>query len=178
MNSLKCKNLKVSFTLNSDIDLSLAKQKCFISENRTSFIIRHQVLSCVFTIYRHSLSCLHCTGINQACMISDIIEFIRIELENQVISTSIDNSLFTCKQNCLISLNDIIQKIQNTEDPIYFCQYINEIFPALFLKSKFKKSGIPSIIIFHNSSYVIIGGKCVKRVKEADAFVKILFSKI
>ena len=178
MNSLKCKNLKVSFTLSSDINLRLAKQKCFISENRTSFIIRHHILSCVFTIYSHSLRSLHCTGINQSCMVSNIIEFIRTELGNHVISTSIDNSLFTCKQNCLISLTDIIKKIQNSKDPIYFCQYVNEIFPALFLKCKSKKSGIPSIIIFHNSSYVIIGGKCVKRVKEANAFVKTLCSKI
>lgn len=172
--TLNCKNIKVTIELQSHIDIRLVEQKCFFSKNKTSYNFRYHELSCVFTIYNHSLGSLHCTGINHICMISQIIEFIKFELENCVLSTSIDNSLFTSKQNCYVPLNDIIRKVVDFESSPYFCVYIPEIFPALFLKPISKKSGPPSIILFHNSSYVIIGGKCMEKVKEADTFVKTL----
>ena len=172
--TLNCKNIKVTIVLRSHIDIRLVEQKCFISKKKTSTNFRHHELSCVFTIYNHDLRSLHITGINQICMISQIIEFIKFELENCVELTSIDNSLFTSKQDCFVPLNDIIRKVNDLKSSPYFCVYIPEIFPALFLKpiQKDKKSGVPSIILFHNSSYVIIGGKCMEKVKEANAFVK------
>ena len=174
--TLNCKNIKVTIELQSHIDIRLVEQKCFISKNRTSTNFRYHELSCVFTLYAHDLGSLHCTGINQICMISQIFEFVKFELENYVVSTTIDNSLFTSKQNCFIPLNDIIRKVADFESSPYFCVYIPEIFPALFLKPISKKSGPPSIILFHNSSYVIIGGKCMERVKEANVFVKTICS--
>ena len=105
-------------------------------------------------------------------MIDKIIEFIEIVLKNEVLSSRIDNSLFTCKQSCSISLSDVINKVSVLKNPIYYCTHSTEIFPGLFLKPHFKKTGLPSVILFHNSSYVLIGGKSIRKVKAANLFVK------
>ena len=42
---------------------------------------------------------------------------------------------------------------------------MEEVFPALFVKPKsdIKKEGWPTIILFSNNSYVLIGGTCYKK---------------
>ena len=170
--SLTCKNLKVSFVCKYDVDVRLVQHKHSISKHRISNTFKQEELGVVFTVYNHTLQTLHCTGIKQAHSIDRIIEFIEIVLKNEVLSSRIDNSLFTCKQSSSISLSGVINKVGVLKDPIYYCTLSTEIFPGLFLKPVLKKTGLPSVILFHNSSYVLIGGKSIRKVKAADLFVK------
>ena len=170
--SLTCKNLKVSFVCKYDVDVRLVQHKHAISKHRISNTFRQQELSCVFTIYNHSLRTLHCTGIKEIHSIEKIIEFIEYVLKNEVLSSRIDNSLFTCKQSSSLLLSDVIDKVGLLKDPIYYCTHASEIIPGLFLKPVFKRTGFPSVILFHNSSYVLIGGKSIRKVKAANLFVK------
>ena len=172
--SLACKNLKVSFICRNDVDIKFVQHKYIISKRRISTIIRLADLGCVFTIYNHSLRTLHCTGIKHTHIIPEIIDFIENVLKNETLSSCIDNSLFTCKQNTPISLTDVITKVDKSKEPIYYCTHACEIFPGLFLKPILKKTGLPSVILFHNSSYVLIGGKSIAKVKAANLFVKAL----
>ena len=170
--SLACKNLKVSFTCKYDVDTRLAQHKNTISKHRISNIIRQPDLGCVFTVYNHSLRTLHCTGIKDTHVIPRINEFIKYVLKNEALSFCFDNSLFTCKQSLPISLSNVISKVAVSKDCIYFCTHATEIFNALFLKPVVKKTGLPTVILFHNSSYVLIGGKSIAKVKTANLFVK------
>ena len=170
--TLSCKNLKVTFDCKYDIDIRLVQHKCVISNRRISIIIRALELGCVFTIYNHNLKALHCTGIKHVHIIPEIIKFIEYELHNEALTTCIDNSLFTCKQSISISLKEVINKVAKSANSIYYCTHSTEIFPALFLKPILKKTGLPSVILFHNSSYVLIGGKSIEKVKLANHFVK------
>ena len=168
---LQCRNLKVSFLCKRDINIQFA-DKCIISRCRISIILRHPGLGCVFTIYNHSLKTLHCTGIKEIEVIPKIKNFIKYELYNETLDFNIDNSLFTCKQSLPISLTTVIERIDKSKNPLYYCTRSTELFPALFLKTIQKKIGYPTVILFHNSSYVLIGGKTIDKVKTADLFVK------
>lgn len=170
--SLTCKNLKVTFICKYDIDIKLAQQECIVSKHRISVIIRQQTLGCVFTIYNHSLRTLHCTGIKHIQVIPKIIAFIKYVLQNKALTSCIDNSMFTCKQRIHISLKEVIAKVKKYHNNIYYCTHSTEVFPALFIKPVLKNTGLPSVILFHTSSYVLIGGKSIEKVKRANTFVK------
>ena len=172
--SLACKNLKVSFICKNYVNIKNVRHKYSITKRSISTIIKQSDLGCVFTIYNHSSNILHCTGIRYLHIIPKIIDFIKNELKSEILSSRIDNSLFTCKQTTIISLSDIINKVAESKDSIYYCTHTTEIFPGLFLKPILKKTGLPSVILFHNSSYVLIGGKSIGKVKAANLFVKAL----
>jgi TATA-box binding protein (TBP) (component of TFIID and TFIIIB) len=55
---------------------------------------------------------------------------------------------------------------------MYGIKYNPEVFPALFLRSKFKKNGYPTILVFRTGSFVIIGGKAMAHIKQASTFVQ------
>ena len=118
--SLACKNLKVSFICKNNIDIKFAQQKYTIYKRRISTIIRQTDLGFVFTIYHHSPQTLHCTGIKHTHIIPKIIDFIKNVLKNETLSSCIDNSLFTCKQSTLISLTDVINKVDESGKNIWF----------------------------------------------------------
>lgn len=166
--SLRCKNVKININLENYIDVD---ELCFLNieicEKITSYILRSNDLNCVITIYKHSLKSIHITGIKSASDMKNVISFLTIRLKNTITNITIDNSMFSCKLGRKINLHEVIT---NFKVSTHFCSFMEEIFPALFIKpnKENKYKGCPTIILFHNGSYVIIGAKSVKMVKLAN----------
>ena len=59
-------------------------------------------------------------------------------------------------------------------------QYYAESFPGLFFRPniKNKKIGWPTIILFSNSSFVLIGGKKINLIYKTEKYIKNLISSI
>ena len=173
-NKLRCKNLKISVHLIKYIDIEDVKAKNFcLTKKRTLYNIKFD--QCSITIYKHVKNkILHVTGIQNGNNAIAVLKFISLnfgKIDNYVI----DNSLFSCKNKKKINLHSIVKlDIKN-----YSITYLEEVFPALFLKphKKFKELGVPTILIFSNSSYVIIGAKNLNSVKNADMLVKEIYKE-
>ncbi len=172
--NLHCKNIKINVSLKWKIDFNEIKLlNMIISNKKTSYVLRNDDMNCVITVYKHSLHSLHITGIKNFHDMNKLIEFITKQLKNVITKTKIDNTMFSCKLKENIDINTIIPKILNTFTN-FSCTYIQEIFPALFIKpnKKFKEKGCPTIILFQNSSHVLIGGKNIEMIKMANIMLK------
>ena len=168
-NSFQCRNLKLSFqvkncytpTLLLDLDSELQTK-------HVSYIVRNFELGCVFTIYKHNLFQIHATGIRRKGQLDQIISF--LDMRCSLINFKIDNSLFSCKRSKNIDLSETLGRVL-TSFTDYIPSFSEHIFPALFLKHRNKKAGNPTIILYHNSSYVILGGNCRNKIKKANCFI-------
>ena len=162
--------------LAQSIDLELIPNKDFtITNKRTCFTLRHVYLDCVITIYKHSPTSLHITGIKSPSVITEVFEFFSNVLNTRIISSKINNSMFCGKLGCHVNISCIVQKIERNCS-FYSCNYCEEIFPALFIKpTKAKrKEGVPTILLFPNGSFVIMGAKNIFKVKHAFMFLTYL----
>ena len=176
MNKLECKNIKLSFYLNKSPDIDIIKSKgIVIIEKRTVFNVK--LAQCSVTIYKHRKnSTLHVTGITDKRNAKEIKEFLENVFERKIIKIQIDNSLFSSKNNKKIELHKAVSyPIKN-----YSATYVSEIFPSVFFKPFLpkKKLGYPTILLFSNSSYIIIGAKNIELVKFADRTVKNMIKEI
>ena len=166
---IKCRNLKLSFQVKTDFAVvNLVDINSELKTRNVSHIIRNFDLGCVFTIYKHNLGQIHATGIRHKIQLDQIISF--IDLKCSLISLRVDNSLFSCKGSKPINLSGILNKVLSKFKD-YVPSYSEQIYPAMFLKPIEKKVGNPTIILYHNSSYVILGGNCKKKIKQANCFV-------
>lgn len=166
---LQCRNLKLTFQVKTDFVLKrLLDINSELKTKHVSHIIRNFALDCVFTIYKHNLHQIHATGIRCRIQLQHIISF--IDIRCSLISLRVDNSLFSCKRSKQINLTETLKKVLLSFKE-YVPSFSEQIFPAMFLKPSKKKVGKPTIILYHNSSYVILGGKCKKKIKEANCFV-------
>lgn len=174
MSELQCKNLKISVCLKKYINIEDVKAKNLcLTKKRSLYNIKFE--QCSITIYKHVKNkILHVTGIRNGINATAVLKFISHhfgKIDNYVI----DNSLFSCKRKKKIDFKNIVKlEIKN-----YSITYLSEVFPALFLKpcKKFKELGAPTILIFSNSSYVIIGAKNLVSVKNADMLVKEIYKE-
>ena len=76
--TLKCKNIKLNFILNKNINMSCVDTSHIeISEKHSSIIWRFIILKpLVVTIYKHSKNSLHVTGVKSRESVNQIISFI------------------------------------------------------------------------------------------------------
>ena len=174
--NLRCRNIKINVTLAHPIDPGLIQNnKLTITNKRTCFTLRYVYLDCVITIYKHSLTSLHITGIKSSLMITEIFEFLTNVLNTRVISSKINNSMFCGKLSHRVNISYIIQEVEQNCS-FYNCNYCEEIFPACFIKptKEKRKQGAPTILLFPNGSYIIMGAKNVESVKRAQMFLTLL----
>ena len=174
--NLRCRNIKINVVLAQSIDLGLIRSKeLTIVNKRTCFTLRHVYFDCVITIYKHSPTSLHITGIKSPSVIREVFKFIKIILNTKIISSEVNNSMFCGKLNLPVNISYIIQKVKQNFS-FYNCNYCEEIFPALFIKpvKEKKKEGVPTILLFPNGSFIIMGAKDVVRVKHAQMFLTLL----
>ena len=173
--SFQCRNLKMSFTVKTKTPhMKLADSNSELSTRHVSYILRNFELDCVFTIYKHNPHQVHATGIRKKTQLTQILSY--VDSRCDMISLKIDNSLFSCKRSNNINLYNTLKRVRECYSD-YIPSYSEQIFNALFLKPKEKKVGNPTIILYHNSSYVILGGNCKSKVKRANCFIKELIEK-
>ena len=174
MSELQCKNLKISVYLKKYIDIEevLAKNFC-LTKKRTLYNLKFE--QCTVTIYKHAKNkILHVTGIRNRNNATTVLKFITHNF-GEIDKYVVDNSLFSCKNKKKINVQNIVRlKIKN-----YSTTYLAEVFPAIFLKphKKLKENGCATILLFSNSSYVIIGAKNITSVGMARDLVKDILSK-
>lgn len=173
---LECKNLKIKLLFAEQLDLDILKDENIdIVERKTCYILKR--LKSTITIYKHSQQTLHVTGLTSAYQLDEFMKYIQKKLNQKPIEYKVDNSMFSCKLKNDIELKRIIHTL-----PIhapYYCAYTNTIFPALFLKPKkqFKEMAYPTILLFRNGSFLLLGAKQMRNVKKAANFVKNLLNK-
>lgn len=147
-------------------------------EKKQNFTLR--VTGTSMTFYKHSRRTLHVTGIKSKSQLIRIFDFVRFAMSNEVISSQVDNSLFSFK-NCSyvkpLNFAAIIKQVE--KDGFYSCTYTPEIFPALFIKPKgtHKKDGFPTILLFTSGSVVMLGGKTLAKISRAIRMVEYLVNK-
>ena len=85
-----------------------------------------------------------------------------------MVSSQINNSMFCGKLGQHVDITKLIKQIENKYS-LYTCSFVEEIFPALFVKptKPRKKIGIPTTILFPNGSFIIMGATEVSKVKFA-----------
>ena len=174
--TLKCRNIKINVTLEKAVNFHILHQKQVeLNEKKTSFTLRPLYSDYVITIYKHSPKSLHITGIKSSSMVTEIFEFLANVLNMKVSSSKINNSMFCGKLAQNIDLSKVILQIERNFS-CYTCSFIEEIFPALFIKpgQRQKKSGYPTTILFPNGSFIIMGGTDIGRVKLAHMFITTL----
>lgn len=174
--NLKCRNIKINVTLAKALDLELIDQKKLsITNKRSCFTIRTMYLDWVITIYKHSPTSLHITGIKSSAMITEVFQFISLVLKMTVLSSKINNSMFCGKFDHRVDISQIIRRIER-QFAFYTCTFCEEIFPACFIKGtkEKKREGLPTILLFPNGSYIIMGAKNIRTVKNAQMFLNLL----
>ena len=151
------------------------KNRLSITNKRTCFTIRSVYFDWVISIYKHSPTSLHITGIKSSSMITEVFQFISSVLNMTVFSSRINNSMFCGKFDHHVDISCIIRRIER-KFAFYTCAFCEEIFPACFLKGakKEKREGLPTILLFPNGSYIIMGAKNVATVKHAQLFLTLL----
>ena len=171
--TLKCRNIKINVALEKAADIHLLyKKEIDINEKKTSFTLRPLYSDYVITIYKHSPKSLHITGIKSSSMVTEIFEFLSNVLNMEVSCSKINNSMFCGKLGQVVDISNIVEQIEKNFS-CYTCSFIEEIFPALFIKPtwKQKKSGSPTTILFPNGSFIIMGGTDIYSVKLAYMFI-------
>lgn len=173
---IKCRNLKISLSLLNDFDLKRVEN--FRETNCSYLVYTNLYNKCVITVYKHSMSRLHVTGICNKTDLHSIFYFVREVLKNVILSGSIQNSLFSFKNDEKITNFNFKNVLKNFENSIYNIKFNSEVFPAMFLRPapRFKKIGFPTILLFASGSFVIIGGKTMKYIKKAHTLAKKLLN--
>ena len=152
--TLKCRNIKINVDLEKAVNFHFLHQKQVeLNEKKTSFTLRPLYLDCVITIYKHSPKSLHITGIKSSSAVTEIFEFLTNVLNMKVSSSKVNNSMFCGKLGQVVDISNIIRQIEQNYS-CYTYSFVEEIFPALFIKPnwKQKKSGSPTTILFSNGS--------------------------
>ena len=168
---MKCKNIKAVLTLIRNINFSYVKARGYnITPKNICYIIRLSAITC--TIYKHSLSKLHFTGITRSKDVKKIMKFVKKVLKNIPITFEVNNSMFTAKLNKIIEFRNIIEKVGQKN--FFITNYSPENFPALFLKpgKYLKQQGFPTVLIFRNSSYIMIGASSLNIVKKCNFYIR------
>ena len=171
--NLKCRNIKINVKLAKALDLELIdKNGLSIITKKTCLTIRSVYFDWVITIYKHSPTSLHITGIKSSEMVEEIFQFISIVLKTTALSSRINNSMFCGKLEHCVDISHIIKRIE-TKFSCYKCNFCEEIFPSCFIRPPKEKKleGFPTILLFPNGSFIIMGAKNIQSVKNAQSFL-------
>ena len=158
--------------------VKLEMEGFLLFEKKQNFGLR--VSGTSVTFYKHSQNILHVTGIKSKSQLISIFEFVRFTILNEVVSSQVDNSLFSFKNCSDVKPLNFASTIKQVEkEGLYTCSYTPEIFPALFLKPKafLKKGGFPTILLFTSGSVVMLGGKTIVKIVKALTMIENLMNK-
>ena len=87
----------------------------------------------------------------------------------------IDNTFFMKKNRMKINLNKIHKNINLYHKDIYIPSYNPEIFTGMHVRPKDKT--FPLIILFSTGTFLLMGGKSLNRIHEAENIVNNLLYK-
>ena len=160
---MELKNLKVSLIFDCDI------YHKFESKN---YIFK--IDDAIFTIYKHSPFLINITGLKNFNQITLYKKQVEERFNKKVQHTRIDNTFFSLKQKRRIDLNEIYNFLKNNK--IFHVNFNIELFSGMYLHPKGGET-LPTLLLFHTGSYVIMGGKNLKTIYKCENFLKKLISK-
>ena len=133
---IKCRNLKISLRLAQDFDLERVHQHENFHETNCSYLVFNNCNKCVITVYKHTLTQLHVTGICSKADLHYIFSFVCTVLKNLILTGSIQNSLFSFKNDANVANSNFNFKnvVKTFVNNIYSIKFNTEVFPAMFLK--------------------------------------------
>ena len=149
---MKLRNIKAHFNLDKQIDIDVIR-KIFKGCNAT------------FTINSHHKNVIHVTGVKSNTHLKLCIQYIEENFNVKVNESIIDNQFFSHKDNKVLDLRKIYDKLKETH--IVFFE--PELSPSMVIKHKNKI--FPTILLFHSGSYTFLGGK-MENVKVTNKFIK------
>ena len=149
---MKLRNIKAHFNLDKQIDIDVIR-KIFKGCNAT------------FTIHSHHKNVIHVTGVKSNTHLKLCIQYIEENFNVKVNESIIDNQFFSHKDNKVLDLRKIYDKLKETH--IVFFE--PELSPSMVIKHKNKI--FPTILLFHSGSYTFLGGK-MENVKVTNNFIK------
>ena len=79
----------------------------------------------------------------------------------------IDNTFFSKKQKKSIDLNFLYDYLKCNK--YFHVNYNVELFSGMYLHPK--KKGMPTLLLFHTGSYILMGGKNMKNVYRCERFL-------
>ena len=129
----------------------------------------------VIIVYGHSPCHLNVTGLKSKMSVNETKNQIEIMFNVKCVKIKLDNIFYSHKEKDrkVISLLHLFYFLRGFCNDDCIVDYTIESFPAMFIKSKSKL--FPTLIIFSNGSYSIIGGKSFESVRNAKMFAKKLF---
>ncbi len=170
---MKIKNIKMRLIL--DADINLAKYK--YSERKTSFIFNFGKFT--FTLYKHTMNSVNLTGISQNSHFDQCKTFLKNQFRVSVRKIIIDNTLFSHKDQKPLNIELVLKFICKHYANNFFINFSAELFPALFIKPKhaLKLKGCPTILLFRNSSFVLLGGKNKRIINKVYKVLSFIINK-
>ena len=153
---MKLRNIKAHFNLDKQINID---------------VIRKIIKGChaTFTIHSHHKNVIHVTGVKSNTHLKLCIKYIEENFNVKVEESIIDNQFFSHKDNKVLDLRKIYEKLKETH--IVFFE--PELSPCMVIKHKNKI--FPTILLFHSGSYTFLGGK-MENVKVTNNFIREIIS--
>ena len=135
----------------------------------------YYIKKAVIIVYGHSPCHLNVTGLKSKISVDEARNQIEKKFNVKCIKINLDNIFYSHKEKDrkVISLLHLFYFLKGLCNSDCIVDYNIESFPAMFIKSRGKL--FPTLILFSNGSYSVIGGKSFESVKNAKIFAKKLF---
>ena len=153
---MKLQNIKAHFNLNSEIDID-GLRRIFKGCDAT------------FTIHRHHRNVVHVTGVKSHSHLNLCIQYIQDRFNVKVKESIIDNQFFSHKDNKVLDLKKIYEKLRET----HLVYFEPELSPGMIIKHENRM--YPTILLFCTGSYTFLGGK-MENVKYTNKFIREIIS--
>ena len=153
---MELKNLKASLKFKTIIHQDFEKK---------SYIFK--IDDVVFTIYKHSPCLVNMTGLKKFEEMKKYKNILEKRFKQDVNEMKIDNTFFSKKQKKSIDLNFLYDYLKCNK--YFHVNYNVELFSGMYLH--LKKKGMPTLLLFHTGSYILMGGKNMKNVYRCERFL-------
>ena len=153
---MKLRNIKAHFNLDSEIDID-GLRRIFKGCDAT------------FTIHRHHRNVIHVTGVKSNSHLNLCMQYIQDSFNVKVEESIIDNKFFSYKDNKVLDLKKIYEKLRET----HIVYFEPELSSGMIIKHENRI--YPTILLFHTGSYTFLGGK-MENVKVTNNFIREIIS--
>ena len=158
---MELRNLKASFIFKSNVYHDFEKR---------SYIFK--IDNIVFTIYKHSPHLVNVTGLKKLSAIERYRKYLEERFKQKVDFVRIDNTFFSRKQKKIIDLTRLYEYLKNNR--FFRVNYNVELFCGMYLHPRVEK--MPTLLLFHTGSYIVMGGKNLKKVYKCERFLERIIS--
>ena len=152
-----------------NIKVSAKFKNPFYEKQKNNKKVKLKVKNWTYIHYKHSPYLVNITGIQSRRDIKEAIHTLEKENSNICTNVKIDTCMFSHKDNHIIKLEDVVNKL-NSVTNLYYADYHPELSTGCYLKPYDRE--YPTINVFYTSSFQLMGGKSFKKIKESATIAK------